>query len=201
MSENKDPFMKGAVWFGLVLLLPGAVWFGLVLLLPSAAGMFAILNADAETFDLAPRWIVFSSVLLFFNTGIVVGLMDTGFNDYRETWWLSYLHGLAGLSIPLIFLMLFNWVSFGPGEREFSGGISIPFLSISFDRAASPVQELRIRRPDQIIGRIFFAIPTLFMDLILFLVLYQMIAEFFGKKVDFLEVDEGKENEEQKEQE
>ena len=177
MSENKDPFMKGAVWFGLILLLP------------SAAGMFAILNADAESFDLAPRWIVFSSVLLFFNTGIVVGLMDTGFNEYRETWWLSYLHGMAGLSIPLIFLMLFNWVSFGPGTREFSGGISIPFLSISFDGA------------NQIIGRIFFAIPTLFMDLILFLVLYQLIAEFFGKKVDFLEVDEEKEDEEQKERE
>lgn len=175
MSENKSPFLKGAVWLGLVFMLP------------SAAGMISIVTADAETFDLAPRWIVFSAALMFFNCGIVVGLMDTGFNDYRETWWLSYLHGLTGLSIPLIFIMLFNWVSFGPGPREFSGGISIPFLSINFDNA------------NQIIGRIFFAIPTLFMDLILLLVVYRLIADFFGKKIDFLEVDEEKEDEEQKE--
>ena len=167
----------------------GAVWLGLLFLLPSAAGMIAIITADAETFDLAPRWIAFSSVLLFFNCGIVIGLMDTGFNEYRETRWLSYLHGMTGLSIPLIFIMLFNWVSFGPGEREFSGGISIPFLSISFDRA------------NEIIGRIFFGIPTLFMDLVLILVLYKMVAEFFGKKVDFLEVDEEKENDGKKERE
>ena len=126
---------------------------------------------------------------MFFNCEIVVGLMDSGFNEYRETWWLSSLHGMAGLSIPLIFIMIFKWVAFGPGEREFSGGISIPFLSISFDNA------------NQILGRIFFAIPTLFMDLILFLVLYQVIVEFFGKKVDFLKVDEEKEEGGEKEQE
>ena len=177
MSANKDPFMKGAVWIGLVLLLP------------SAAGMFAILNAEAESFDLAPRWIAFSSILLFFNTGIVVGLMDTGFNEYRETWWLSHLHGMAGLSIPLLFVMILNWVAFGPGEREFSGGISIPFLSFNFERA------------NQIIGRIFFGIPALFMDVVLLLVLCQQIAELFGKKVDFLEVDEEKEDQGQKERE
>ena len=176
-KENKYPFMKGAVWIGLIVMLP------------SAAGMFAILNADVETFDLAPRWIVFSAALLFFNCGIVVGLMDTGFNDYRETWWLSYLHGLTALSIPLIFMMLFNWVAFGPGEREFSASIAIPFLAINFDRA------------NQIIGRIVFAIPALFMDLILFLVLYQMAAEFFGIRIDFLEADEEKEGELQTEQE
>lgn len=163
MSENKDPFLKGAVWIGLLIMLPSAV------------GMIAILNAEPESFDLAPRWIVFSSILLFFNSGIVVGLMDTGFNEYRETRWLSYLHGLAGLSIPLIFIMVFNRVSFGPRKREFSGGISIPFLSISFDRA------------NEIIGRIFFAIPIFFIDLVLVLVIYQMIAEFFGKS-SFLRV-------------
>ena len=160
----------------------GAVWIGLLIMLPSAAGMISILNADAETFDLAPRWIAFSAITMFFNCGIVVGLMDSGFNEYRKTWWLSYLHGMAALSIPLIFLMLFNWVSFGPGTREFSGGISIPFLTISFDEA------------NEIIGRIIFGIPTLFMDLVLVLVIYQMIAEFFGKTVDFLEPDKQKDD-------
>ena len=170
MSEEKDPFLKGAVWIGLVIMIPSAI------------EMISILNAEAETFELAPRWIVFSAALLFFNCGIVVGLMDSGFNEFRETRWLSYLHGMAGLSIPLIFIMLFNWVSFGPGDREFSGGVSIPFLTIEFDQA------------NEIIGRIIFAIPTLFMELILFLILYQMVAEFFGKKVEFLEKDDENDN-------
>jgi hypothetical protein len=169
-DNNKDPFLKGAVWLGLVLIVPSAIY------------MFVILNAEAESFDLAPRWIAFSAILIFFNCGILVGLMDSGFNEFRETWWLSYLHGMSGLSIPLIFLMLFNWVSFGPGTREFSGSISIPFLSFSFEGA------------NQILGRIVFAIPTLFMDLVMFLVIYQMIAEFFGKKVDFLKPDEEKDD-------
>lgn len=177
MSENKDLFMKGAVWIGLVILLP------------SAAGMFSILNADAETFDLAPRWIVFSAALMFINAGIAVGLMDSGFNEYREAKWLTYLQGMALLSIPLILAMLFNWVAFGPGEREFSVSISIPFLAIGFDRA------------NEILGRIVFAIPALFMDLILLLVLYQMIAEIFGLPVDFLNVDKEKEDDEQKKRE
>jgi hypothetical protein len=168
MSSKEDPYLKGAVWIGLVIMLP------------SAAGMFGILNADAESFEAAPRWLAFSAVLMFFNCGIVVGFMDTGFNEYRETWWLSHLHGLAGLSIPLLFVMVLNWVAFGPGVREFSGGISIPFLSINFDRA------------NEIIGRIFFGIPALLMDGVLLLVLYQQIAEFFGKKVGFLEMDEEK---------
>jgi len=53
-------------------------------MLPSAAGMISILNADSETFDLAPRWIAFSAITMFFNCGIVVGLMDSGFNEYRK---------------------------------------------------------------------------------------------------------------------
>lgn len=85
--------------------------------------------------------------------------------------------------------MLFNWVSFGPGTREFSGGISIPFLTINFDQA------------NEIIGRIIFGIPTLFMDLVLVLVIYQMIAEFFGKTVDFLEPDKEKDDDVKSDQE
>jgi len=55
-------------------------WF--VVPVALGAGMIAIIYADAETFDLAPRQIVSSSMLTFFNCGIVVGLIDSGFNDY-----------------------------------------------------------------------------------------------------------------------
>jgi hypothetical protein len=80
-------------------------------------------------------------------------------------------------------------VAFGPGEREFSASISIPFLAINFDRA------------NQIVGRIVFAIPAILMDIILLLVIYQMVAEFFGLPVDFLETDEEKDDGGQKERE
>lgn len=158
MSDNKSPYLKGAVWFGLLFILPGAFL------------MLIALSADAENFDAAPRWIVFSSGLMFFNAGIVVGLMDTGFNEYRETSWLSYLHGAALISIPLILIMIINWVAFGPGEREFSIGISIPFLDLDFDRF------------NEIIGRIFFGIPALIFDIGLLVGLYQYIQETFGKQ-------------------
>lgn len=107
MSDNKSPYFKGAIWFGLVFLLVG----GAVMILSVTVGM-----EDTTT----PRWIGIIFGLMFFNAGITVGLMDSGFNDYRETKWLSYLHAMALLSIPFAFLTLFNWVAFGPGEREFT---------------------------------------------------------------------------------
>lgn len=74
------------------------------------------------------------------------------------------------LSIPLIFVFLFNWVAFGPGEREFGISISIPFLTFEFDRAI------------EIIGRIAFGIPALLMDAFLGYGMYGLVVERVGKK-------------------
>lgn len=134
-DNNKDPFLKGAVWIGLLIMLPSAVY------------MFVILNTEAESFNLAPRWIVFSSILMFFNCGIVVGLMDSGFNDYRETWWLSYLQDMAGVSIPLIFLMLL--IGCPSGQERVSSAVAFPshfFPSVSTAQTKSS-GELSLRFP------------------------------------------------------
>ena len=155
----------------------GAVWIGLVIMLPSAAGIFSILSADSETFDLAPRWTVFSGALAFFNAGITVGLMDSGFNDFRDKTWFAYFHFMALLSIPLILLMLFNWVALGPGEREFSMEVSIPFLSFNFDRA------------NEIIGRIVFGIFALLGDAFLVYIMYALIGDTFKKHNDNIDSD------------
>ncbi|GAB4434077.1 MAG: hypothetical protein Kow002_21250 [Anaerolineales bacterium] len=177
MAGEKSPFFKGAIWIGLLVMLPTA-WM-----------MISVLNAEPESFALAPRWLVFSAALLFFNTGITVGLMDTGFNEYRQTRWLAYLQGAVLLSMPLIFVMLFNWVAFGPGRREFSMSVSIPFIAFNFERA------------NEIIGRVAFAIPALIMDFFLLLVVYQLVAERFGLPVDFLETDEAEQDDDKKERE
>ena len=159
MPDNKSPYMKGATWLGLLFLLGG----GAVMIQSVTRDM-----ADTTT----PRWIGVLFGLMFFNAGITVGLMDSGFNDYRGTKWLSYLHAMALLSIPLAFLTLFNWAAFGPGEREFSMSVSIPFLSFGLDRGS------------EIIGRIVFGVPALLMDAFLGYVIYGLITDTFGKSID-----------------
>ena len=38
---------------------------------------------------------------------------------------------MLGLGVVGALAAVFNWVAFGPGPRAFSGGISIPFVSVS----------------------------------------------------------------------
>ena len=163
MTTKNSPHFKGAIWFGMVFLLAGAavMWQSIVV------GM-----ADEST----PGWIGIAFGLMFFNAGLSIILMDSIFNPFREMKWFSYLHALVLLSIFLIFPLLFNWVAFGPGEREFGMSISIPFLTFEFDRG------------NEIIGRIGFAIPALLMDAILGILIYAIIVESYrNKQADELE--------------
>ena len=157
MSDKNSPYFKGAVWLGLVVLFAG----GAVMLQSIRVGM-----EDTTT----PRWIGFVFGLMFFNAGITVGLMDSGFNFFRESKIFAYFQAAILLSIPLIFLILFNWVAFFPGEREFSKSISIPFLSFDFDRGG------------ETIGRITFGIPALLMDAFLGYLIYGIIMDAYEKK-------------------
>lgn len=159
MSDNDRNYPKGMVWFGLVFVLAG----GAIMLMS-----FSVEMADEST----PRWVGFMAGLLFFNAGVTTGMMDSGFNDFREASWFAWIQGMALYSILLIFALLFNWVAFGPGEREFSVSISIPFLSVGFDRAS------------EILGRIIFGLPALIMDFIIVGAFYQMLKEVFGKSIE-----------------
>jgi hypothetical protein len=80
--------------------------------------------------------------------------------------------------------MLFNWVAFGPGEREFSVSISIPIIAIDFDRA------------NQIVGRIVFGILALIMDVGLVYVMYRLIVDAFKKQDDDVDTDDEQRNSE-----
>jgi len=48
--------------------------------------------------------------------------------EASRTTWRTFL---LGLGIVGALAAVFNWVAFGPGPRSFSGGISIPFVSLS----------------------------------------------------------------------
>jgi len=136
MSETNSPYFRGAIWLGLVVLIPISVLL-----------YYAISTEFSD-----PRWLGILFLMMFFNAGLTIVFLDSLFNRIREALWFAYLQAFVLLSIPLLFAVLLNWVAFWPGEREFSGGIAVPFLSVSFDRANS------------IIGRIVFAIPALLLD-------------------------------------
>lgn len=140
-ESNDKEFVRGVVWLGLIIMLAGIslIWMGLY--------------GDPENIH-APRWVIEISGMAFLGAGVGVALMDSMFNAVRKNVFFSWIQSLALLSMPVCLLIAFNWVAFGPGEREFSMSISIPFLSGYFEN--SP----------EWLGRLAFGIPTAFMDLI-----------------------------------
>lgn len=133
------------------------MWIGLLPLLAGAATILystGIFQAADSNFN-GPRWMGALFGVTFFGAGLLVSLADERFKYFHTDWWFKLLMLFSGLTFPLSFVIMFNWVAFGPGEREFSGGISIPFLSVNFSNA------------NEIIGRIVFGIPSLLMDLFL----------------------------------
>ena len=144
----------------------GMIVLGLFIIAVGVLPIWMVYRGLGELY--APKWVVVSAGLMFISAGIAVGSMDTLFNPLREKVWFASIQLLAVISIPLILLLVLNWVSFGPGEREFSVSISIPFVSAYFENA------------NQLLGRIFFAIPALIGDLLLGGVIYKMIADWIN---------------------
>lgn len=155
MSKENTPYFKGAFWLGLLILIPSA-WL-----------LYKALTADSASLN-APKWIGVAFALMFLNAAITVTLLDAAFNKFRESGWFAYSQAGAILSIPLLFALMLNWVAFGPGVREFSGGVGIPFLFFSFGNANS------------IVGRVVFAIPALLMDVFAVIIIWAVIANILG---------------------
>lgn len=110
----------------------------------AVVGLFLIglsIWGSGEGFN-APRWVVASAGGVFFLAGLAVfGRRYPFFYGFT----LALLVTLFGASV--------TWVSFGPGERQFSSTISIPFLSLS-----GPASELS--------GRICFAPGAILLDVL-----------------------------------
>ena len=68
----------------------------------------------------APEWVVFLAGCTFFLSGWLILLPER---------WIK-TRGFLGVVLLTGFAAVFDWVSFGPGERHFSGGLSIGPLSI-----------------------------------------------------------------------
>lgn len=116
---------------------------GLIVGLGSTAiGLFFIgfaIWGSGEGFH-APRWVIAAAGGVFFLAGLsIFGQRYRFFNGFV----VALMVTLLGAAV--------TWVSFGPGERQFSSTISIPFLSFS-----GPASELS--------GRICFAPGAILLD-------------------------------------
>jgi hypothetical protein len=134
----------------------GAIAFGALFALVGAAIVAASLWAPDEKFH-APRWVVGAAggSFLFFGSWIAV-VYATGYDPGRGDETLPpplvqlafFLPGLTLFALP------FHWIAFGPGERSFSGSLSLPFVAIS-------------HRSGETSGRAMFAIGAVLIDLII----------------------------------
>ena len=115
-----------------------------------AAGLFqvaaSVLDRRDEAFN-GPRWLLAVCGLVFVAGGIAALRSGTGVavgdGDLATVFMLLImLSGFGALS---------TWVAFGPGKREFEGGISVPFFAISYGS-------------DELSGRIAFGIAAVIID-------------------------------------
>jgi hypothetical protein len=111
-----------------------------------------VIPAKQESFH-APRWVLTMAGMMFTCVGLLI--LSKGFFSPAEqrdpiVRWIQYFLAIGMLAA---FAMIFLWVGFGPGEREFGSSVSFFFLTIS-------------NQGNEIIGRILFGGCGLVMALI-----------------------------------
>ena len=132
-----------------------AAW--LLCLFTSGMGLFIILvaagliPAEERSFH-APRWIVGAAGLAFVLAGLAILTIPRG-GSLEPAGRVTLISSLLGGSIVGLLALIINWIAFGPGERRFSGGLALPFLSVS-----APAGEWS--------GRAAFGVGALLMDLV-----------------------------------
>ncbi len=117
-----------------------------------AVSVFA--RADAMH---APRWVVACAggAFVFFG-GWTAGIYAAGFDPNRPLEGLPSAWVQLAVFVPgmLMFAAPFHWVAFGPGPRQFSGSLSIPFLTV-------------VSRGGAWTGRAFFGAGSLLLDVLI----------------------------------
>lgn len=134
-----------------------------------ALGLFIILiSADvipvADSTFSAPRWLVGCAGLSFLLAGAAVALARPGATPGTVAA-NPYLGGAAAL----VLVVILNWIAFGPGPRQFSGGIAFPFVSWS-----GPSSEWS--------GRAAFGISAMIADLIVVWLLVRGVRGAFHRR-------------------
>lgn len=148
---NSIPFRIGAVLGGCLFAFLGAVALASVLgYLPSkvpSTGSYRVFGSMASS--------------VFICAGLGMALFGLG--------WGQAAARLGGVAL-LCFVLTFNWIAFGPGERQFTRKTSTSLAS-STTTSTSPASELE--------GRVVFGIFALLMDAVL---VYGLVAGRRGKQ-------------------
>jgi hypothetical protein len=133
MTTPADLTPRARLAFGLVAMAAG--------LMPMAFAMGLITPRPGSM--RTPEWVVFLAGSTFFLAGWLI-LLPEHWVKTRDFLGVVLLSGFAAV---------FDWISFGPGERQFSGGLSIGPL---FSSGAS----------DEVTGRIVFGLAAALMSLL-----------------------------------
>lgn len=143
-------------------------------ILASGLGLFIILlsldviHADDSSFH-APRWVVAAVGLIFSLAGVLLAVSPSRSTTSQEAQSSSIttsdqagIRFWLGAVVILLFALVFNWVAFGPGEREFQGGITVPFGLFSVE-------------VNETMGRAIFGIGSVMIDVIAAAVLWKWL--------------------------
>jgi hypothetical protein len=127
MGGAKRIETRDAFWGGLIACLAGGIVIGMAIW------------GDDTGFH-APRWVVAAAGATFLFAGMaIIG------QDY------PLFSGILRALLLTCFGGVFTWVSFGPGERQFTSTISLPLLSFTSGSSS-------------ILGRICFAPGAILLD-------------------------------------
>ncbi len=115
MGQSGDGAKQNPIVFGLLAAVVGLIYIGI-----------AIWGSDTGFH--APRWVVGMAGGTFLLAGLAI--LGQGYPHFSA---------LVRALLLTAFSAVVTWVSFGPGERQFSSTTSLPF--ISFSRSASDLSE------------------------------------------------------------
>lgn len=122
MDNNPSPLKSffGMVLFGSIFMIVGTV---IVLF------SVDVIKVSDDGFN-APRWVVAIAGGFFIVAGMMPMLESLKQLSGGESFWFRAADSLVRFLFLLLLAVPFNWVAFGPGEREFSSAGSLGPLAI-----------------------------------------------------------------------
>ena len=143
----------------------------------SAMGLFVLLSAlnvipsDDASYN-APRWVAAMAGITFAAAGVLLLLKEASaeYGSYTISGVPALATAQSGLGF-LIFVSLAligNWVAFGPGDRQFSGSLSIGIGIIG-------------GLSDEWVGRACFGAGAILMDIFIIFILVRAIRQYLQR--------------------
>ncbi len=122
-----------------------------------------LVPVDEASFH-APRWVVGAAGCAASLVGglVLLSLVSPGTTP-AETGIESLVDRMRQAGALMVFVLMAaiaNWIAFGPGERAFSGSVSLPFLALALPSS-------------EVIGRFVFGVGAVSLDVILILIVFR----------------------------